>query len=107
MVINDKKVIRLLRDFIEALTGIKDAVNYLKHEIKKEGERVMQALEDLKAEVAQVKTDVSAAVDKINALIAQIAILNEGAVTEADLQAITDDLKAAVAPLEAIVAPTT
>lgn len=65
----------------------------------------MQALEDLKAEVGIIKTDVGAAVGKINSLIDTVAALTAESVTSEQLQAITDELKAAAAPLEALLNP--
>ena len=107
MKFSDATVIRTLREFIEMLAGLKDAVHHLKKEIKTQGEEIMQALEDLKAEVTKIKADIGGAVTKINDLIAQVGVLQAETVTEADLKAIQDDLAAAAAPLETILTPAT
>ena len=107
MIISDRTAIRVLKEFIGMLAGLKDAVHHLKKEIKTQGEEIMQALEDLKTEVGKIKADIGGAVTKINDLAAQVAVLTAETVTEADLQAIRDDLAGAAAPLEAILTPPT
>ena len=66
----------------------------------------MQEFDDLKNEVAAIKTDIGAAVSLLQSLQAKVAgYVAAGAISPADLEALANDLKTAAAPLEAIVNP--
>ncbi len=79
-----------------------EIINLLKHLWR----CIMQEFDDLKNEVATIKTDIAAAVSLLQQLQTKVAgYAAAGAISPADLEALATDLKTAAAPLEAIVNP--
>lgn len=77
-------------------------INLLKHLWR----CIMQEFDDLKNEVAAIKTDITGAVSLLQALQTKVSgYAAAGAISPADLAALATDLKTAAAPLEAIVNP--
>ncbi len=66
----------------------------------------MQEFDDLKNQVATIKTDIAGAVSLLQALQTKVSdYAAAGSISPADLETLANDLKTAAAPLEAIVNP--
>ncbi len=86
---------------VETIIKIVKDIEHLKAKEKE----LMQQLDDLKAQVEQTKNSVAEAVSKINTLVAQVNSMAANVVNPNELQALNDGLKAALAPLDALLAP--
>ena len=79
---------------------LQETINLLKHFWR----CIMQEFDDLKNEVATIKTDIAGAVSLLQNLQAKVSdYAAAGAISPADLESLANDLKTAAAPLEAIV----